>query len=266
MERESLARGERRIAANNVSWVSGQGGRVVILHNSLHFLRPGEASQLLAMPPGMARQVPVVRAAARRATRLVVPCTEMLERVARVLPGARSRLTVRYLPVTIRRARREPQEAPYVLYPSIPAPHKDLVGHLTTLVDAIVCAGSHLRVAVTAPPAALGGLADNPKVVAIGLQSAAAMDGLYAEASAVYAPTTIESFGYPVAEGRALGIPVIAIDNARNREIGGPALVGFTAGDGDSLVSAIAAVCSRRPAPDPGPFDPDAYFHWLVRQ
>ncbi len=266
VKRESLARGERRIAANNVSWVTGRGGRVVLLQNSLHFLRPGETNQLLGMPPGMGRQVPIVRAAACRATKLIVPSTEMLERVAAALPGVLSRLTVRHLPVSIRQARRSPPRAPYVLYPSIPAPHKDLVGHLDALVHAIECAGSRLRVVVTAPPEALGSLAGNPTVDAIGLQSHQAMDDLWAEASAVYAPTTIESFGYPVAEGRALGVPVIAVDNARNREIGGAALVGFSAGNRDSLVGAVVAVCSHSPGADPSPFDPDAYFHWLVRQ
>lgn len=264
--RELLARGERRIAANNVSWVSGRGGRVVLLQNALHFLRPGEAARLAGMPPGMARQVPVVRAAARRATRLVVPCTEMGERVAAVLPGVRSRLAVRHLPVSVRNTRRPPADDPYVLYPGIPAVHKDLVGHLGALVDAIERAGSRLVVRVTAPPGPLGELAGHPGVVALGLQSQAAMDDLWAEASAVYAPTTIESFGYPVAEARVLGVPVIAVDNPQNREIGGGALVGFTAGDRESLAGAVSAACSHDPEPDPGPFDSNAYFDWLVRQ
>lgn len=264
VERELLARGERRIAANNVGFVTGRGGRVVLLVNALHFLRPGEAEDLPGIPSGMSRQVPVVRAAARRADKLVVPCTEMHDRVVAILPDLRGRLAVRHHPITVHHARRPPLDDPYVLYPGLPARHKDLVGHLTLLVNAITRAASNLRVRVTTLPAELGNLAAHPRVLAIGPQSLSDMDTLWAEASAAYAPTTVESFGYPVAEARALGVPVIAVNSRQNREIGGLALVGFAPGDPQSLAAAVAGACSHTPPPDPGPFEPDAYFHWLA--
>jgi glycosyltransferase involved in cell wall biosynthesis len=266
VQRELLARDECRIAANNVSWVTGSGERVVLLVNALHFLYPGEADCLPRLPAGIYRQVPVVRMAARRADKLIVPCTEMQRRVAAALPETLPRIRVRHHPITVRQAPRGSPDDPFVLYPGIPAPHKDLVGHLSALVDALEQSHSELKVAVTALPESVGSLAGHPKVAAIGVQSLAAMDRLWAEASAVYAPTTVEAFGYPLAEARAMGMPVIAVDNAQNREIGGAALVAFSFGDRDSLVDAVIAVSERSPAAEPGPFEPDAYFRWLVDQ
>ena len=49
----------------------------------------------------------------------------------------------------------------------------------------------------------------------------------WARSRAIYFPTGLESFGYPLAEARANGQPVIARDTAQNREIAGPALCGF---------------------------------------
>ena len=86
---------------------------------------------------------------------------------------------------------------------------------------------------------------------------------LRARSRAIYFPTDLESFGYPLAEARVSGQPVIACDTEQNREIAGPALCGYLP------VTLLAATCCRGAlttdvAPDPAPFDPDRYFSWLL--
>ena len=81
---------------------------------------------------------------------------------------------------------------------------------------------------------------------------------------AVYFPTSLEAFGFPLAEARAQGRPVIAAGTAQNREIAGHALCGYSPGDRDSLRHAINTALAGQAAPDPGPFDPDAYFDWML--
>ena len=90
------------------------------------------------------------------------------------------------------------------------------------------------------------------------------MGDLWARCRAVYFPTVLESFGCPLAEARISGRPVIAADTAQNREIAGPALCGYAPGDRDSLRSATERALTAEIAPDPGPFDPDAYFDWML--
>jgi glycosyltransferase involved in cell wall biosynthesis len=87
---------------------------------------------------------------------------------------------------------------------------------------------------------------------------------LWARSRAVYFPPGLEAFGFPLAEARVNGQPVIARDTPQNREIAGPALCGFAVGDPDSLRQAIEIAVTRKVAPDPAPFDPDAYFDWML--
>jgi hypothetical protein len=57
---------------------------------------------------------------------------------------------------------------------------------------------------------------------------------------------------------------VIALDTEQNREIAGPALCAFTPGDVVSLQQATKIALTLEVQPDPAPFDPDAYFGWLL--
>ena len=68
----------------------------------------------------------------------------------------------------------------------------------------------------------------------------------------------------PACGGRVSGQPVIARDTALNREIAGPALCNYTLGDSDSLRQAVQVALTAKVAPDPGPFDPDRYFGWML--
>ena len=176
----------------------------------------------------------------------------------------RTRIRVRHHPITVRYPRRACVGHPYILFPSLPSIHKDLVGNLHLLLNAMAVADSRLQVRVTAAAAQLNGLDRNPRIVALGPQTLDEMDHLWAEADAAYAPTEVESFGFPVAEARAVGLPVLAIDNARNREIGGDALIGYNPSKRNSLATAIAIIAAHNSAPDPTPFDPDAYFKWMI--
>lgn len=77
-------------------------------------------------------------------------------------------------------------------------------------------------------------------------------------------PPGLESFGFPLAEARVNGQPVIAQDTEQNREIAGPALCAFTIGDADSLRHATELALKGGNTPDTEPFDPDSYFNWLL--
>jgi glycosyltransferase involved in cell wall biosynthesis len=90
------------------------------------------------------------------------------------------------------------------------------------------------------------------------------MQQLWATAAAVYMPFSVESFSYPVAEGRSFGVPVIALDTDQNREIGAGALFGYRDGDPESLAQAVAAALAAKISPEPEAFDPDRYFAWLM--
>ena len=60
------------------------------------------------------------------------------------------------------------------------------------------------------------------------------------------------------------GTTITSARRAQNREIGGAALCGFSPGDPESLRSAVALALTSRVTPDPVPFDPDAYFTWML--
>ena len=94
-------------------------------------------------------------------------------------------------------------------------------------------------------------LACHPRVELMGHLSPHDMQKLRRRSRAIYFPTSIESFGYPLAEARVDGLPVIARDTAQNREIAGPALCGFTPGDSDSLKQAVTLALTVKVAPDP---------------
>ena len=79
---------------------------------------------------------------------------------------------------------------------------------------------------------------------------------LWARSRAIYFPTGLESFGYPLAEARVNGQPVIARDTEQNREIAGPALCGYTVGDPDSLRHATEAALTAAGRPRPGALRP----------
>lgn len=260
------ARGTRRVALNNVGFLTPGGDRWTLLANALHFLDPGEAG---ALDPGLravaARQSAVVHRAARRSDVLIAPSTAMAERIAATLPDVADRVVVRMHPVSAS-AVAWPGSGSLVLCPVLFAPYKHMAERLAEWLDAVdqaLC--DRVRMIVTASPADVPpALATSPRLHFVGRVGHDDMLRLWARSRAVYFPTGLESFGCPLAEARVHGLPVIARDTPQNREIAGPALRGYALGDPASLRQATEAALASQVAPDPAPFDADAYFDWLL--
>jgi glycosyltransferase involved in cell wall biosynthesis len=122
-----------------------------------------------------------------------------------------------------------------------------------------------VRLIVTASPAEVPtSLAASPRLHFVGRIDHQDLCRLWAHSQAVYFPPGLESFGWPLAEARVNGQPVIARNTRQNREIAGPALCGYTVGDPDSLLHAIKMALEGGITPDPEPFDPGSYFEWLL--
>jgi glycosyltransferase involved in cell wall biosynthesis len=253
----------KRVALNNVAFVARRGQRWTLLRNALHFVTKAEEAALL--PASIRRDAVAVRLAARRSEVIVVPSTAMAERVARIEPGLRGRIVVRAHPVSADSAPRPPRE-PNIICPVLFASYKQMPERLSGLLRVVdKLEDTSVRVLVTADqtevPAAL---ACHPRVDLVGRLSHVSLRELRARSRAIYFPTELESFGYPLAEARVSGQPVIACDTEQNREIAGPALCGYTPGDHDSLRHAVTLALTAHIAPDPMPFDPDRYFNWLL--
>jgi glycosyltransferase involved in cell wall biosynthesis len=265
--REATAvRRSRRIALNNVGFLTAGGERWTLLANALHFLTGDEMAALdPRLRAAMWRQAGIVHRAARRSDVLVAPCTAMAERITAVLPDAANRVTVRMHPVSASATPRRPRGA-LILCPVLFAPYKhmaDRIGEWLAAVDEVM--NDSVRLIVTASPAEVpASLATSPRLHFVGRLSVAQTGDLWSHCQAIYFPTGLEAFGFPLAEARVNGIPVIARDTPQNREIADAALCGYTLGDGDSLRHATEASLNARITPDPEPFDPDAYFDWML--
>jgi glycosyltransferase involved in cell wall biosynthesis len=256
----------RYVALNNVSFMRSGTERWTLLRNALHFLTDDEASSIgPSLRAATRRETAVVRFTARRSDVLVVPSTAMADRVVRLLPGVRSRVVVRPHPVSADAVPQRSRDLS-ILCPVLFAPYKQMTQRLTELLAAVRDFGdSSVRVRVTADrPDLAGPIPCDSAVEFVGRLDQQDLRQLWARSRAVYFPTGLESFGYPLAEARVSGRPVIARDTAQNREIAGPALCGFDLGDPESLRRAVALAMTRNVAPDPAPFDPDAYFDWIL--
>lgn len=258
--------GARRVALNNVGFVTPGGARWTLVANALHFLTDAEAATLNSSLRALVqRQALVVRLAARRSDLLIVPCSAMAERVVHILPNVRSRLAVRMHPVS-------PAVIPgkwrdsLLLCPVLFEPYKHMVERLTdwvTAVDRYI--DPSIRLLVTATAAEVPEtLARNPRIQLVGRLDLAELHRLWVRCRAIYFPPGLESFGFPLAEARVNGQPVIAQDTPQNREIAGQALCGFTVGDSESLRYATDLALTMQVTPDPTAFDPDAYFDWML--
>jgi glycosyltransferase involved in cell wall biosynthesis len=256
----------RRVALNNVGFFTSGGPRWTLLRNPLHFLTEAEQARLDPdVRAVIRRKSAVVHLAARRSDVIVAPSTAMTERIAVVRPDLISRVVVRPHPVSVPATPLQPG-GPIILCPVLFAPHKQMPRLLADLLTAVgALRDPSVRVWVTAltteVPAAI---ACHPQVELVGRLPHSELRDLQARSRAIYFPTDLESFGYPLAEARVSGQPVVARDIALNQEIAGPALCGYTLGDPDSLRRAVEAALTAQIAPDPEPFDPDRYFGWLL--
>jgi glycosyltransferase involved in cell wall biosynthesis len=266
--RREVARptGGRRIALNNVSFVSPGGERWALLRNPLDFLTEDEKASLEpAQRPANQRRASIVHLAARRADVLVAPSEGMARRVTHTLPSLADRVVVRHHPVSADSIPRLPRE-PGILCPVLFSPHKGMLERITDLlaaIDDVADAAVHLRVTANHDEVPET-LARHPRIDVVGRLDHHLLREMWARSQAIYFPTEIESFGYPLAEARVHGQPVIAVDTEQNREVAGTALCGFTAGNLETLRYAIERALTAHVAPDPAPFDPGAYFEWLL--
>jgi Glycosyl transferases group 1 len=264
-ELHSRAR-SRRVALNNVGFVTPGGQRWTLLRNALHFLTESEAARLdPALRAKVRRDAVVVHVAARRSDVIVAPSTAMAERIATIRPELSSRVVIRPHPVSVPMNPRVPS-GPVILCPVVFYSYKQMAQRLTELLAVVGdLEDPSVRVQVTAHaaevPAAVVG---HPQVELVGHLPWSEVREMQARSRAIYFPTGLESFGYPLAEARVGGQPVIARDTVQNREIAGPALCGYTQGDPDSLRHAVKVALTVNVLPDPGPFDPDRYFGWLL--
>jgi Glycosyl transferases group 1 len=206
-----------------------------------------------------------VHMAARRSDVIVAPSTAMAERIASIRPELSSRVVIRPHPLSVPMNPRVPG-GPVILCPVVFYSYKQMAQRLAELLAVVGdLEDPSVRVQVTAHaaevPAALVG---HPQVELVGHLPWSEVREMQARSRAIYFPTGLESFGYPLAEARVGGQPVIARDTVQNREIAGPALCGYTQGDPDSLRHAVKVALTVNVLPDPGPFDPDRYFGWLL--
>lgn len=260
----------RVIALNNVGYVTGSSERWLLLRNALHFPFPGERPEL---PARIARRVraqsSVIRVTAKRADVVVVPTSAMAERVSHHLPELANRISVVPHPVSPRD--RNSITEGLIVCPMLPAPYKRMRHHLTVLTQAAEQLYSSskrrldLRITATQQELAALGLPASCSLTPVGHLSARQLDPLLAMAQVIYYPAELESFGYPLAEARANGQPVVAPGSVQTKEVAGNALVPYQEATPDAIASALECALSEPPpAPDPAPFDPDAYFRrWL---
>jgi hypothetical protein len=267
MRREMVGHSRaRRVALNNVGFVAPGGERWTLLGNALHFLTGQEISALdPSLRPVATRQATVVRLAARRSDVLIAPCSAMAERVAHVMPTVSKRLVVHMHPVSCR-ARNRIASSQTILCPIIFEPYKHMPARLAEWLS--VTEGHldpSITMLVTARPSEVpASLAGNPRVKLVGRLDLASLDQLWKSSRAIYFPPDLESFGFPLAEARAYGLPVIAQDTSQNREIAGPALCGFSLCEPESLLDATQLALMKETVPNPEPFDPAAYFDWML--
>lgn len=257
----------RKVAFNNAAFMSPGGERWTVMQNALHYLTESEKHEFAAtVPRSMHAQAAVVRFGAKRSDVLIAPCTAMAERVITVLPEVRNRVVVRLHPIAPDSFPPSDVRDAAILCPIIFHPYKHMDERLAELVQAVDAYGDpEIQVRVTAADSELPpSLATHPRVVTLGRLSHEELRSVWSRSRAIYFPTGLESFGYPLAEARLSGHPVIALDSAQSREIAGDALCGYAAGDADALRDAVARALTTEVSPDPRPFDPTAYFDFLL--
>lgn len=260
LRREWGQRCHASVALNNVSFIRAGQRKSVLLRNALHFPLPDDDERGLA---ALQAQAKVVRTSASRSDRVIVPSSAMRIRVLAHLPELSDRVLVRAHPLTVQRVAKHPGAKPVLLVPVLFAPYKRMPERLSVLLTALSSDHGHIEVRVTATPGEIGPDLLARGVVALGRLTPSSVARELASADYLYYPTTIESFGYPLAEARALGIPVLAQDSQQSREVAGAALAGYTEETVDAVRAAWQVALQLEQRPDSAPFDRNAYFDWL---
>ncbi|MDT3443975.1 glycosyltransferase [Pseudofrankia sp. BMG5.37] len=272
--RERIGRHQRAIALNNVSFVVTRGERWALLRSALHFLSADEERQF-HFPRRFAHSIPVVRACAQRADVLVVPSTEMADRVTSIYPHLSSRIVVRMHPLSPPSPRPpEARDRCQILCPVFFSSSYKPMGHLLRLVDQAASAIStdlaeSIEIIITASKreAEAEDLLGSKHLRFVGRLTPQQLAHFQHGCRAIIYPTRTESFGYPLAEARLARVPVIALDSQRAREVAGPALVPYQRDDSTLIAEAMHDALRTVPSGERhNPFDPDDYFDWLLNK
>ncbi|WDZ87854.1 glycosyltransferase [Micromonospora cathayae] len=263
VRREAAANLPVAVSLSNVSFLRPGTERRVLVHNALHFLHDRERWVLSRLPPSFRAQIPVVRGSLYQADVVVVPCSEMAQRVVDRLPAVRDRLLVLPNPVS-QVGPRIPTTDVSILVPIVWSPFKNVASELRVLLAALDRRRHRALVRVTAHPRDLpGDLVYHPRLDLIGPLPHHRLVAYWRRSTAVFFPCVLESFGYPLAEARVYGVPVLAPDTPQAREIAGPALVPYRLSDVDSLAAALDGL-DRPVAPEPHAFERGGYFTRLL--
>lgn len=269
MEREVHAgRCQHSVALNNVTFLRAGEFKTVLIRNALHFLEAHEPEQS-SLNRRVQVQARMVRAMAARADRIVVPTSTMAQRVATACPRAASRILVMAHPVTSKP--RNGKRDDVVLCPVLDAPYKRLgprlkqvISAMQSLRDDAVLDGTRLLLTLSAGEATSLGLTLPAWVQVLGRLPASELRAVQGSARAIVYPTTLESFGYPLAEARLARQPVISPHTEHAVEVAGDALVPYNPDDPSSLAAAIERALNLELEPlTENPFDPKVYFDRL---
>lgn len=244
--------------------------QVLLVRNPIYFSR--EYLELVLPEKGMRlraetslRRWLVCRSAAG-ADRVMTPSTAMMDDLARYVPLASNRRVVNPYGVPRARINGGPHRAPAgerplrLLWVSHYADHKNLA--------TLLRAAKHLRDSGYAPfeliltldPAAQNGqhtpmpaaerallqsLGDTVRTV--GVQNYESTWKLYAEADLFVFPSLVESFGHPLVEAMAAGLPIVASDIRIHREICGDAAAYFPVLNADALAARLRSLMADVP-------------------
>jgi glycosyltransferase involved in cell wall biosynthesis len=216
---------------------------VVTVHDLVFQLRPElYRTRLRALYASRA-----TLASARRAERVLCPSATTADRLVRWAGIDRERVVV--VPWGVGDVFRAPPadaRGDYVLFVGRWEPRKGL-GTLHRAMRELAAKGCRLRLVVAGGPGwraerEIQSLRADPDVDLVQDPSDPRLAALYARALALVYPSSMEGFGFPVAEAMAGGCPVIASDLPELRELARDAAIYFAPGDYGDLATALSSV------------------------
>ncbi len=186
-------------------------------------------------------------ASARRAERVLCPSTSTADRL--VSESGVDRRKVVVVPWGVGEVFRAPsgeRRGDRVLFVGRWEARKGL-GTLHGAMRDLAASGHRLRLVVAGAPGwgagtEIRGLRADPDVELVESPSDEQLASLYSEAMALVYPSSMEGFGFPVAEAMAAGCPVIASDLPELRELARDAAVYVPPSDSRALAVAVAAL------------------------
>lgn len=236
--------------------------QILLMRNSLYF-SPLYREQILPHKGRKARAGEALRrwlarCSARAADVVLTPSQAMLDELRTAVPVRAAQVSHygvdrrRFPPAPTAFA---PEGTARLLFTSLYAEHKNL-GTLFRALLRLNAFGKEFRLITTADPgwenihnpiresdrALVAKLGKLGLLELTGMLAGAALDELYARADIFVYPSVVESFGHPLLEAMAAGLPVLAADVPVNRELCGEAALYFTPFDEAHCARQIAVV------------------------